>query len=250
MTGLRRLLALGAVAFLLLLALTFPARIVTSQLERYGIVASGVSGSVWQGHAASLRAGGIPFGELDWDLHVLKLLTGRASASIALKQNTAFAQGEVSVAAGGRVTLSGFTASWPVAELSGAGLPGGWSGTANVQLDELALDDGVPAAITGTIDLLELVGPANRPARMGSYRATFPAPDSSPEAGRIVGALQDLDGPIEVAARVLLGPGRSYEVDGQIATRPGAPADVVNALQYLGEPDAAGRRPFSLAGTY
>ncbi len=250
MTGMRRLLALGAGAFLLLLLITFPAQLVTRPLERFGIVASGVSGSLWQGRAASLRAGGIPFGELDWDLHVLELLTGRASASIALKQNAAFAQGDVTVTPGGRVTLSDFTASWPVAELSGAGLPGGWNGTATVKLDELALDNGVPTAIAGTIDVLELVGPANRPASMGSYRVVFPAPDSPPDAARITGALQDLEGPIEVAALVRLGPDRSYEIEGQIATRPGAPADVVNALQYLGEPDASGRRPFSLAGTF
>lgn len=248
--SLRGLVALGVGAFIVLLAVTFPAQIVTGQLARAGVVLGGVSGSLWQGRAASLQAGGIRLGELTWDLHVLKLLTARAAANISLRQNDAFATGEVVALPTGRVELTDFSASWPLAQLSGGGIPSGWTGMLTLRLDELALDNGVPAAITGTIDILQLVGPANRPAALGSYRVIFPAPEVSPGEGQVVGTLQDSEGPIAVNGTVRLGPGRSYELGGLIATRPGAPADVVNALQYLGEPDGEGRRPFSIAGTY
>ena len=46
---------------------------------------------------------------------------------------------------------------------------------ANVRLAEVVLENGLPVAVTGTIDLMNLVGPANRPASLGSYRATFPS---------------------------------------------------------------------------
>lgn len=246
----RRLIALGVGAFIVLFVVTFPAQIVTSRLSTFGIVLNGVSGSLWQGRAASFQGGGISLGEFTWDLQVLKLLTGRAAASISLRQNAAFATGEVVALPTGRVKLTDFSASWPLVRLSGGGIPAGWTGTLALRLDELDLDNGVPQGITGTIDLLELVGPANRPAALGSYRVTFPTPGSNAGAGQVVGALQDLDGPIAMNGTVTLGPGRSYELGGLIATRPGAPADVVNALQYLGEPDGEGRRPFSVAGTF
>ncbi len=246
----RLLIALGVGAFLLLLIVTMPAQLVLGRLERFGIRASGVSGSLWNGQAVSLRAGTTDLGRLTWDLHLLKLLTGRASASVTLKQNDGFAQGDVAASLSGRILFSDFTASWPLAALSGAGVPAGWKGTANAKLDELALQNGIPTAITGTIDMVDLVGPANRPASLGSYRATFPAPAAASETGGVAGTLQDVSGPIEVMGTLRISPDRSYVIDGQIATRPDAPANIVDAIRYLGEPDGQGRRPFSLAGTF
>jgi general secretion pathway protein N len=251
MTSLRRLLALGLGAYALLLVVTFPAQLVMGQLGRLGIEASGVSGSVWNGRAAMLRVAALNLGQLSWDLEVLKLLTGRASANVELQQEGAFASGHVAASPSGRVTLTDFNASWPIAALAAAGLPAGWTGMANVALAEAVLDGGLPVAVTGTIDLMNLVGPANRPASLGSYRATFPATAATGQTGEGIDAdLKDLDGPIEVAATLHVGRDRSFVIDGQIATRPDAPAEVISALKYLGESDAEGRRPFSVSGTF
>lgn len=245
----RLLVALGVGAFFLLLIVTLPAQVVMGQLAKVGVEAIGASGSVWKGQAAMVRVRNVPLGQIDWDLHVLKLLTGKASASVAVKQGDAFAQGDVSAGLGGRITLNDVSASWPLASLAAAGLPAGWKGTANAQLSELVVEDGLPVALTGTIDLVNLVGPANRPASLGSYRATFPAATGNTGDG-IAADLQDVDGPIAVTATLRVQRDRSYLIEGQIATRPDAPSQVVSALQYLGEADASGRRPFSLSGTF
>jgi hypothetical protein len=42
---------------------------------------------------------------------------------------------------------------------------------------------------------------------------------------------------------------RSYLVSGLIATRPDAPGDMARTLEILGEPDAQGRRQFSIEGS-
>jgi hypothetical protein len=47
-----------------------------------------------------------------------------------------------------------------------------------------------------------------------------------------------------------LGADRSYVIDGLVAPRPDATPAVTDTLRYLGAPDAQGRRPFSVAGTY
>ena len=251
MTLTRLFVALGLSAFLLLLLVTFPAQLVFGQLERLGLQATGVSGSVWKGQAGMLTVGSTPLGQLTWDLDALKVLTGQASALVTLRQNNAFATGHVAAGLTGKVTVNEFNASWPLAQLAGAGLPNGWTGMANVQLSEVVIEGGLPTALTGTVDLVNLVGPANRPANLGSYRATFPAIAASATAGEGIAAdLKDLEGPIEMVATLRIERDRSFLIDGQIATRPNAPAQVISALQYLGEPDAAGRRPFSMSGTF
>jgi general secretion pathway protein N len=244
----RLLVALGVGAFLLMLLVTLPAQLAVGQLARLGIDATGVSGSVWKGHAALVRVGAMPLGELSWDLHVLALFTGRASATIAVKQPGAFAEGDLSATPGGRITLTGVSASWPLDRVAAPGLPAGWKGTANLKLAELVIEDRVPVAVTGTVDLIDVVGPANRPARLGSYRATFPS--ATPGPNGITADLKDLDGPLAITATLQVQRDRNYLIEGQVATRPDAPAQIVSALQYLGEADSSGRRPFSLSGSF
>lgn len=249
MTRPRLLVALGVSAFIVLLLVTLPAQVVMGRLGKLGVQATGVSGSIWNGQAAMVTVGNVPLGQLEWNLHVLKLLTGRASATVAIKQTGAFAQGDVSAALSGRITFSDVSASWPLGSLAVAGLPAGWTGTASARLSELVVENGLPVVLTGTIDVANLVGPANRPAKLGSYRATFPSTAGNAGDG-IAADLKDVEGPISMTATLRVQRDRSYLIEGQIATRPDAPSQVVSALQYLGEADASGRRPFSLSGTF
>lgn len=249
MTRPRLLIALGLGAFIVLLLVTLPAQVVTSRMGRFGVDATGVSGTLWKGQAAMVTVRAVPLGQVSWDLHVLKLLAGRASATVAVKQADAFAQGDVSASLGGRITLSDLTASWSLATLSVPGLPSGWKGTANARFPRIVIEGGLPVDVAGTLDVSNLVGPANRPANLGSYRATFPSA-AAPQGNGIAADLKDVDGPINVAATVRVQRDRSYLVEGQVATRPEAPPQVVSALQYLGEADASGRRPFSISGTF
>ena len=39
-------------------------------------------------------------------------------------------------------------------------------------------------------------------------------------------------------------------LEGRVAARPSASPDIADSLKYFGSPDAAGRRPFSLMGTF
>ena len=125
---------------------------------------------------------------------------------------------------------------------------GGWTGTLNLKLAQLALDNAWPVAATGTIEVTDLVGPANRPAALGGYKIVFPA-EGAGAADALTGALSDTGGPLAVNGTVQLKKDRSYLVNGMIATRPGAPGDMTRTLEILGEPDAQGRRQFTIEGT-
>ena len=43
---------------------------------------------------------------------------------------------------------------------------------------------------------------------------------------------------------------KRIEAEGLVAARTGAPPELINNLRFLGSPDATGRRPFSVAGTF
>jgi len=47
-----------------------------------------------------------------------------------------------------------------------------------------------------------------------------------------------------------LSPGRSFDLQGTVAPRDGAPPDLVRSLEFLGPADSDGRRQFGVSGTF
>ena len=95
---------------------------------------------------------------------------------------------------------------------------------------------------------MDVTGPANEPTNLGAYRVTFPATEST--ATSLVGDLQDLHGAsIAVSGKLILNPDRSYQLNTNVAARANTPDSITKGMQFLGEPDAQGRRPFSASGT-
>lgn len=240
------LVALAVVAYLVFAIVTLPAYVVLDRL-RPAVDAAGVDGTAWNGSAEIVRVGGANVGALTWKLHALPLLSLRIQADVKITRSDGFAQGVVS-ARGDRVALADFAASLPISALPPQAAPGGWTGMINARLAELTLANGWPTSANGTIDVTDLTGPARQPKNIGSYQVKFPAPTSTADA--LTGTLNDLGGPIQIAGTIQLkAADRSYVIDGQVATKPDAPPEVARALEFLGPPDAQGRRPISLAGT-
>lgn len=242
------LVALGIGAFVIFALATLPASVVLSRLDSAGIGAAGVSGSIWNGRAEVLQMHGATIGSVEWQLHFLPLITARANADVKVTRTDGFANTQLSVGLGGKLTLKGLTASLPLSALPPNIIPGGWTGTLNAKFALLGLENGWPVRVDGTLDLVDVTGPADRPANVGSYRIVFDPAASTPEM--LQGALSDAgDGPLQIAGTVQLKPDRSYAVDALLATRPNAPPSLASSLEYLGPPDAQGRRQFSMAGT-
>lgn len=240
--------ALGVGAFVIFALVTFPASVVLSRLGPAGIIASGVSGSIWNGRAQVLQVRGANIGSVVWRLHFLPLLTARAQADVKVTRVDGFANAQLSVGPGGTLKLTALTASVPLSALPPSVIPGGWTGTLNAKLNELAVDHGWPIRVDGSIDVVDVTGPAHKPANMGSYRVLFDP--AAAAADTLQGALSDTGGgPLQIAGTVQFKSDRSYAVDAFVATRPNAPPNLAKSLEYLGPPDAEGRRQFSMAGT-
>jgi hypothetical protein len=79
----------------------------------------------------------------------------------------------------------------------------------------------------------------------GSYSLVFP-----PSSGDPVGELHDLGGPLEVQGTLRLTPEPGFALQALVKARPEASPDLQRSIQYLGSPDAQGRRPFGTEGTF
>lgn len=85
-------LTLGFAIFFVALAVfviaNFPARFAVSFLPPgLPVALNGVSGTIWQGRAAELRVDNRSLGELTWQLQVLPLLLGKASADFEIHRD-------------------------------------------------------------------------------------------------------------------------------------------------------------------
>lgn len=243
-----KLLALGCGAYLVFAVATLPAEVVLGRLPVPGLQATGVSGSIWDGRAAGLFAAGLNLGSVEWRLDFLPLLFGRVRIELVATRSDGFARGTLLLRPGRSVALEDWTASVPVKAATELGVPGGWQGTARAELAEVLIDNGWVADARGTVEGIDLTGPERSPVNIGSYRVTLPA-DTVDSTDGIVGRLEDIGGPLAVRGQIRLGRDRSYLIEGRVAARPDAPRSVMNAIQYLGAPDADGSRPFAIEGT-
>jgi general secretion pathway protein N len=248
MKGWWPLAALGLGAFVVFALATLPAQLLLTWLEPSGVSAAGVSGTAWKGRAQVIVVQGTRVGALEWDLHALKLFTARLAADVKVTRVDGFLQADATLLPSGRLQLSDLRGSAPLHALPPNIVRGGWTGTLNLRLDALTLDEGWPTHAAGSVEVIDLTGPANRPVHMGSYQVTFPPDADGSET--LSGALKDSGGPLQVNGTVQLhATDRRYVIAGLIAARPDAPRDVANALQFLGPPDEQGRVEFGMEGT-
>lgn len=244
---LRWLVALGAVAYLAFAIVTLPASVLLDRFRDAGVTAAGVEGTAWKGRAQLLQIQGVNVGSVDWDLHALALLALKVRADVKVTRSEGFLQSQVDMGSG-PIRFSNLSASVPLSALSGVA-PQGWNGTVNMKFSELVLDAGWPVVANGTAEILNLASSSQRSPLSGSYKLTFPAPHSRPADDLLVGALNDLGGPLAISGTVELRRNRSYLLNGLVSARPEAPQNLANQLQILGPADAQGRRPFTLEGT-
>jgi general secretion pathway protein N len=242
-----RLLVFGVIAYALFLAFTLPAAFMLSRLQKQGVMATGVSGSIWQGQAAALQINRLTLGHIDWDVRMLHLFIGKLSVDVRAKRDEGTLQGNINIGFGKVVEINQLKGSLPISALGGLGLPGGWQGAVQLNLATLQLESYWPIGARGTVSAMNLVGPANQPMSIGDFRVEF---DGSTTKEGIIGTLTSAgNGPFDANGTLRLQPNRSYLIDAQVAMRPGAPQQIANALQYLGPPDAQGRRALSMAGS-
>ncbi len=248
----RRLALVGLVALACFAAATLPASLARRVFERAGLSASGYSGTIWSGAVSSATWQGASLGQLRWQLHPLALLRARAAADISFTRTDGSVSAEAAAALDGRLDFTNVKLDLPIeffAEIPG-GMARGWHGRASGAFTKLSLASGWPVSAVGTLQLSDVVMPQLGASSIGSFKVVVPDPQSPPPgAPDLTARVTDTNGPVSVDAALKLGAGRSFQLEGTVAAREGAPANLVRSLEYLGPADASGRRPFGVSGT-
>jgi general secretion pathway protein N len=234
---------LALLGFLVILLSRLPASWAAGALPK-DITCGALDGSIWSGGCAGLTVQGQAVGDLLWTLHPAALLTGKLAAHVLLTNSPATASADIEARSSRQLTLTNLVADLPLDPAVLPKLPPGLRGSAHLDLKRLELTNSVITQLEGKIEAHDLEDRTIGTTPFGSYSVTFP-----PGTGRALkGQLHDLGGPLSVEGTLslTLNPGTlRYTLEGLVAARPMASAELKQSLQILGSPDARGRRPFS-----
>jgi general secretion pathway protein N len=206
-----------------------------------------VAGSIWSGYCGGLTVRGTALGDLTWQLRPGRLLLGRLAAHIDLEHPPASsARADVEIGLGGTVVARNVTASLPLDPTVIPAVPPTLTGAVHADLALARVTKkGIVTALQGSIQASNLVDHSGYVTPLGSFTVTFPGGGSQP-----TGNVQDAGGPLAVTGTIVLTPQPGYDLSGYVTPRPSATQPLINAIQFLGSPDAQGRRQFAMSGTY
>jgi general secretion pathway protein N len=216
-----------------------------------GVTCSDADGTIWNGTCTGLTVQQQPVGDLSWDVHASRLLAGKINADIVITRPTGSAQGNVEVGFDKSINARDIKADLPLDRELVAALPPNirsLRGKVHAELAHVRVEGQALKAIQGVVEAQDLTdGEGSNAQRWGSYSLTFP-PSTS---GDPVGQLRDLGGgPLAVEGTLRLTPEPGFDLQGLVRARPTASPELANDIQFLGSPDAQGRRPFGLSGTF
>ena len=239
-------IALGAGTYLAFVIALLPADAAYRWLAPDDVRLSGVQGTLWSGRAALGSAGSLGFHNIQWDVHLWSILLARPGGRIETGLGDGFLQAEVRIGAGG-ITISDASASCSLSAFASVLPIAGIRGQVSLQLAELVLRDGWPAAASGQLRLGQLTVPSlvgGGPILLGNFNVTLSGTDG------LQGTFEDQGGPLQVRGSADLTSAGDYEIRGLVQARPEADAALRRGIELVtGEPNDAGMRPFNFSGS-
>jgi len=216
-----------------------------------GVTCSDADGTIWTGTCTGLTVQQQPVGDLSWDVHASRLLAGKLNADVVITRPTGAAQGNLEVGFDKSIIARDVKADLPLDRELASALPPNLQslrGKIHAELVHVRVQGQALKGIQGVVEAHDMTdGEGSNAQRWGSYSLTFPASTG----GDPVGQLRDLGGgPLAVEGTLRLTPEPGFDLEGLVTARPTASPELAKDLQFLGSPDAQGRRPFSLAATF
>lgn len=236
------LVAAGALALLVGVVATFPARLAFSWFAPPEVDAWGVEGTVWRGRVASLVLREQNLGALSWQARPVRVALLQPAWDLEMRRADGYARGRLGFALfGRRLTISDLDASLALGTLPQAIVPTGVAGQARISLERLVLEQGWPVAIVGRAAVSELELPGVIMA-LGPFEFLFP--DGSDP---LLAEIRSTGGPLEVDGRVELPARGRWRFSADLAPGDNPPRELVDGLQFVGEDIGNGRRRLTLA---
>ena len=240
----KRYVFAGLLVLIVVLLVTFPARVAYQWFSPPDLQLSGISGSVWSGSAAEGLAGGAYIRDISWTLQPAALLSGKLAFDTLSRPASGTMDTRVAVGLDGSLTLSALKGSVPLDLVHPSFQQGGISGDLRLDFETLTLKSGVPVDVAGSVVISDFFARDLSAGAIGDFRADFQTVD-----GAISGVIDDLSGVLDVEGTITLSRDRTYSLVGDVATRPGAPPSIEQQLRFLGSPDDRGFRQFRFEGS-
>lgn len=237
----------GFAVFLLVLFFYLPASWFRSYLPPQA-ACTDIGGSVWAGECIGLTAQGAKLGDATWNLAALSALRGRLVGNADMRGALAQAHADLDVSFKGAGELRNFTAQFPLDPAFLPQFPADQRGQIGVDLKRAVVANQSLLQLEGTIELRDFRQVTPQPIEFGSYRVTFdgrPQPD-----GRVLGQVTDIGGPFRIEGTLVLTPPNKYEFQGFITGRTAEAERFIRQEIPYARPDASGRTPFPIEGTY
>lgn len=241
------LVTAGVAAFLTFMIAMVPATVLTRWLPP-GVVVTGLDGTIWSGRATSVSLQGRELGAASWSCRPWPLLMLEWSCSVGLQPSG----GQVSALLAGdfnsdEIEARDLSGNLPITYLEDIATPAGWTGRLDLDVVQARIAGGLPREAEGRLFVRELKAPGPDGALLGDFELAIG--EGAVGTGTLTGRLSDLGGPLRVRGTIELKPEGSYLVTGEVAPGPGAGPAIFDTLDFLGPPDASGRRPFTIEGT-
>ncbi|MET0291237.1 MAG: type II secretion system protein N [Steroidobacteraceae bacterium] len=245
------LIGLAVISFVLVLIARLPLSWVTGLMAPQARCES-PSGSIWQGRcgALTLRIGGpdLPVGAVSWRLDRVALLRAHVAGEANAEGPMLLGHARFDASAGGDIDVRDLDLVAPLDRRLLGMVPPNWTGRVKATVPRVTLRDGKLVTLAGTLEAHDVVAQGPAPDQFGSYALEFPATADGAQA--FPGKLRDLDGPVEVSGTFEVRPNQEWELNALVRARPNATPQLAKLLEYLGPPDAQGRRTFSAAGDF
>lgn len=212
-----------------------------------GIKYSGISGSVWNGQAASLHWQDLSLGSLSWNFNFISIFMGKIDVSVDLKGVAGLSgDGHIGYSFNGVYVdnLRFFTPASIVKNFISMPFPVDLSGKFKLSVQNYQANKPLCNLLNGNLiwDNAQIVTPIGT-IDPGPASATF-----SCKAGNVVAKSRSKSEAIETEFDVSLSPNASYILNGYLKPGPTLSPDLKNQLKWLGSPDAKGRYQIDFSG--
>lgn len=243
MFGRKRLIKIGLLVGVIGLLVLFPARVAYQWFAPQQIVVSGISGTVWNGHASEATIDGIYLHDVSWQYRLSDLLTARLGYSVNAKFVSGFIEGNIAVGFGGNLRAREFRANLPLESIQTLAAMTGARGMLSANFAELQLSGGLPSVADGSIEVSGLTLPMVHREPIGGFKAELFTQDSG-----ISASIEDTAAVIDMAGSLQLSAGGKYEFLAQLGPLDSTPAPIREQLQFLGSPNDRGQHELRLEG--
>lgn len=240
----KRFIVAGILVFVVVLVVTFPARIAYRWFAPPDVALTGVTGSIWRGGAAEGLAAGAYLRDIRWRLRPASIFSGQLAFETSSNPGAGNLDAVVGIGFDRVLVLKDVAGDVPLDLVHPALSQNGVGGNLQIRFAELQILDGKLLAADGTVRIESLFVPALSAAPLGTFKAVVET-----SADGIAGTVDDEAGIVDIEGTISFHADGSYALLGNVAARPGAPPSIEEQLRFLGSPDARGMRPFRFEGT-